>query len=100
MAKFGVRRKSRVELELVLLGTPVISQKVRGDTEQPGPETSLLRIEVVAPAECCGKGLTRHVVGEGRADPSSDEAVHCGKLLFEASLEGSVIRDPRAGGLP
>lgn len=98
LAKLGVNGKPSIELELVLLCTPIVPKEIGGYAEQPGAEASLLGIEVIASSEGDGERLGCQVISEGRADPTSDEAMDGWEVVLEASLKALAVGDqPMAG---
>lgn len=100
LAKLDVNGKACIELELVLLRTPVVTKKIRRYAEQPGCLAPLLGVEVTAPAVSDSGRLSCEIVGEGSADPTSDKAMDRREVVLEASLKCPVIRDQPIAGLP
>jgi hypothetical protein len=98
LAKLGVSGEASVEVELVLLSAPVVSEKIGGYSEQPGSQASSLGFEIMAPSEGDSERLGCQIIGEGRADPTSQIAVDKREVVFEASLEGSTISDQPIAG--
>jgi hypothetical protein len=75
----------------VLLSSPVVADKVRGDAEKPWTKGTPPRVVVVAASVRGGEGLRREVVGKGGADTTGEVAVDRWEQLFEAALEGPAV---------
>jgi hypothetical protein len=94
----GRGRQLGVALEDTLLGPPVIAQQVHRDPVQPRAERGV--VGPVGPAPPVGRRerVRGQVVGEVRANPPGDEAVHRGEVRSERGLEPRVVRDAGDAG--
>ena len=63
LAELRLSAQSRVEVEQVLFGPPVITQQIGRDAVQPGAQRAADRIETGSPAKGRRKGLSCEVVG-------------------------------------
>jgi dihydrofolate reductase len=98
LAELRVCGQAGIELELVLFGPPMVSEEVRGYTEQPGPLGSLSGVEVIAPSVGGGEGLGCQVVGERSADAAGYETMDGREGALEAPLECGGVGEPPVPG--
>jgi hypothetical protein len=76
-----------IELQLMLLGPPVIAHQVDSDPEQPRTQRAPPRFEGRAAAVSRGERLGRQVLGDSRTDPPGDKPVNRPEMQPERSLE-------------
>ena len=88
-----VNGKAGIEFELVLLGPPMVSNKVRGDAEQPRPQAPFLGVEGMTTSVRGSERLSSQIVGQGSPHPTGDEPVDSREIVLEAPSKRLATSD-------